>query len=150
MRVVLQRVARASVTVGGESISRIGPGLLLLVASGRDDDPAEVGRLAEKIAGLRIFNDPEGKMNLPLSDVDGAEILVVPQFTLYGEVRRGRRPSWDRAAAPGVASQRVEAFAQALESLGARVARGVFGAHMEVELLNDGPVTLIIDGSDLA
>jgi len=150
MRVVLQRVTRASVTVEGEPVSSIGAGLLLLVAAGKDDDPGEVGKLAEKIAALRVFNDSEGKMNLPLSDVEGAQILVVPQFTLYGDVRKGRRPSWDKAAAPDVASLRVEAFAQALESLGAKVARGVFGAHMQVELLNDGPVTLVIDGSDLA
>lgn len=149
MKVVLQRVTRASVSVGGERVSSIGPGLLLLVAAGRDDEPGEAGKLAGKIAALRIFNDTEGKMNLPMSDVDGAEILVVSQFTLYGDVRKGRRPSWDRAAAPDVASERVEEFALALESLGAKVARGVFGAHMEVELLNDGPVTLVIEGSEL-
>jgi D-tyrosyl-tRNA(Tyr) deacylase len=150
MRVVLQRVTRASVMVGGELISSIGPGLVLLVAAGKDDRPSEVGRLAEKIAGLRVFNDAEGKMNLPISDVEGAEILVVSQFTLYGDVRRGRRPSWDKAEAPDAASQRVEEFALALERLGAKVSRGIFGAHMEVELLNDGPVTLVIEGRDLA
>jgi len=150
MKVVLQRVTRASVTVGGEPICSIGPGLLLLVAVGKDDAAAEARKLAEKIAGLRIFNDSDGKMNLPLSEVAGAEILVVPQFTLYGDVRKGRRPSWEKAAPPEVASTQVESFAQALESLGAKVARGAFREHMEVELLNDGPVTLIIDSEDLA
>ena len=145
MRVVLQRVTRASVTVGGEPVSSIGPGLLLLVAVGKDDDPSETRKLAEKIAGLRVFNDADGKMNLPLAEIEGAEILVVPQFTLYGDVRKGRRPSWDDAAPPDIASVRVEEFAQALESLGARVRRGAFGEHMEVDLLNDGPVTLVLD-----
>ncbi len=148
MRVVLQRVTRASVTVGGDLVSSIGPGLLLLVAAGKDDSPTEVRKLADKIAGLRIFNDADGKMNLPLPE--GAEILVVPQFTLYGDVRRGRRPSWDGAAQPDEAAERVEEFALALESLGVKVARGAFREHMEIELLNDGPVTLIIEGSDLA
>lgn len=147
MRVVLQRVTHASVTVRGELVSSIGPGLLLLVAASKDDGPAEVRKLADKIAGLRIFNDADGKMNVPLSE--GGEVLVVPQFTLYGDVRRGRRPSWDKAAPPDIAAERVEEFAQALESLGAKVARGAFREHMEVELLNDGPVTLVIEGSDL-
>lgn len=149
MRIVLQRVSHASVTVRGQVIARIGHGLLLLVASGTDDGPDEPQRLADKIFGLRVFADEEGKMNLSVSDV-GGEILVVPQFTLYGSVRKGRRPSWDAAAPPEDASERVEGFAAALEALGARVSRGAFREHMEVELLNDGPVTLIIDGADLA
>ena len=146
MRVVLQRVARASVAVAGESVSRIGPGYLLLVAAGRDDLPDEPARLAEKIANLRIFADGEGKMNRSLAEI-GGEALVVPQFTLYGDVRKGRRPSWAAAADPSVAAERVEAFARGLERRGLTVGRGVFGAHMDVELLNDGPVTLIIDGA---
>jgi len=149
MRVVLQRVTRASVTVGGELVSSIGPGLLLLVAAGKVDGTGEARKLADKIAGLRVFNDADGKMNLALAEIEGAEILVVPQFTLYGDVRRGRRPSWDDAAPPGVASGRVEELAQALEAHGAKVSRGAFREHMEVELLNDGPVTLVIDGSAL-
>jgi D-tyrosyl-tRNA(Tyr) deacylase len=148
MRVVLQRVARASVTVEGERVAAIGRGLLLLVGIGADDEEGEGERLAEKVAGLRVFADADGKMNLALGDV-GGEVLVVSQFTLYGDLRKGRRPSWTGAAEPGIAAERVEAFARALESRGLRVARGVFGAHMEVDLLNDGPVTLVLDASAL-
>ena|SRR5437870_1085761 len=146
MRVVAQRVARASVTVDGARVAKIGLGFLLLVGIGASDAEEEVDRLAEKIAGLRVFADADGKMNLALDDVGGAA-LVVSQFTLYGDLRKGRRPSWAAAADPEVAAARVEAFAQALENRGVRVARGVFGAHMEVELLNDGPVTLVLDAA---
>ena len=148
MRVVLQRVSHAAVSVGGDVVARIGPGFLLLVGAGREDLDAEPERLADKIASLRVFADAEGKMNLALADVDG-EVLVVSQFTLYGDVRKGRRPSWTGAADPGSAAERVEAFARALEARGLKVGRGVFGAHMEVELLNDGPVTLVLDGAAL-
>lgn len=148
MRVLLQRVARAAVRARGETVAEIGPGLLLLVGVGRQDAFGEYDRLAEKIFNLRVFEDAEGKMNRSLSDV-GGEILVVPQFTLYGSVRRGRRPSWDGAASPEIAADRVEAFARALEARGAIVRRGVFREHMEVELVNDGPVTLWIDGAEL-
>lgn len=144
MRVVLQRVTRASVRVRGESVAAIGSGLLLLVGVGAEDDPGEGLRLARKIVGLRVFEDSDGRMNRSLADA-GGEVLVVPQFTLYGDVRRGRRPSWIAAAPPEVAAERVEAFATALEELGARVRRGAFREHMEVELVNDGPVTLILD-----
>jgi D-aminoacyl-tRNA deacylase len=148
MRVVLQRVARASVSVDGERVAAIGAGFLLLVGIGAQDGDGEVERVAGKIAGLRVFPDDEGKMNLALDEV-GGEILVVSQFTLYCDLRKGRRPSWTAAAEPGVAAERVEAFARALESRGLRVGRGVFGAHMDVDLLNDGPVTLILDASEL-
>ena len=148
MRVVLQRVARATVAVEGERVAEIGRGFLLLVGAGRKDLEDEPERLAEKIANLRVFADDAGKMNLALGDV-GGEVLVVSQFTLYGDVRKGRRPSWTAAADPGPAAERVEAFAVALERRGLRVGRGVFGAHMEVELLNDGPVTLMLDASEL-
>jgi D-aminoacyl-tRNA deacylase len=148
MRVVLQRVARASVTVEGERVAAVGRGFLLLVGIGAEDGEGEVERMAEKITGLRVFADAEGKMNLALGDV-GGEVLVVSQFTLYGDLRKGRRPSWTGAAEPGLAAERVEAFARALESRGLRVARGVFGAHMEVDLLNDGPVTLVLDTAAL-
>ena len=148
MRVVLQRVQRAAVRVRGESVGEIGCGLLLLVGVGDGDRPGLEKRLAEKVFHLRVFEDAQGKMNLSLSDV-GGEVLVVPQFTLYGDVRRGRRPSWAGAAAPEVAAELVEAFARALEALGARVARGAFREHMEVELVNDGPVTLVLDAADL-
>jgi len=146
MRVVLQRVSRAAVSVGGEVVARIGPGFLLLVGAGREDLEDEPDRLADKIANLRVFADAEGKMNLALTDV-GGEVLVVSQFTLYGDVRKGRRPSWTGAADPGQAAERVEALARALEARGLKVGRGVFGAHMEVDLLNDGPVTLVLDGA---
>jgi D-aminoacyl-tRNA deacylase len=148
MRVVLQRVARASVSVDGERVAAIGAGFLLLVGIGAQDGDGEAERMAGKIASLRVFADAEGKMNLALGDV-GGEVLVVSQFTLYGDLRKGRRPSWTAAAEPSVAAERVEAFARALESRGLRVGRGVFGAHMAVDLLNDGPVTLILDASEL-
>jgi D-tyrosyl-tRNA(Tyr) deacylase len=148
MRVVLQRVLRASVTVDGERVSEIGRGYLLLVGVGRGDPPEEPALLAEKILNLRLFADHEGKTNLPLAGVDG-EVLVVSQFTLYADLRKGRRPSWGEAEEPEIAAERVEALADALEAHGARVERGVFGAIMDVELLNDGPFTLVLDGSSL-
>lgn len=148
MRVVLQRVARASVTVAGERVAAIDRGYLLLVGIGADDGDGEVERMAEKITDLRSFADQEGKTNLALADVEG-EILVVSQFTLYADVRKGRRPSWTDAALPVVAAERVDAFAAALEERGVSVKRGVFGADMQVELLNEGPFTLVLDATDL-
>ena len=148
MRVVLQRVLRASVTVDGERVSEIGRGYLLLVGVGRGDPPEEPARLAEKILNLRLFADHEGKTNLPLAGVDG-EILVVSQFTLYADLRKGRRPSWGDAEEPEIAADRVEALAEELEAHGARVQRGVFGAIMDVDLLNEGPFTLVLEGSSL-
>jgi D-tyrosyl-tRNA(Tyr) deacylase len=148
VRVVLQRVRRASVTVDGELVASIDRGYLLLVGIGSQDADDEVERMAEKVANLRLFADRDGKTNLALSDV-GGEILVVSQFTLYGKVRKGRRPSWTDAAPPDAASERVEAFARSLEGRGLKVGRGVFGAHMDVELLNDGPFTLVLDASSL-
>lgn len=148
MRVLLQRVSRASVTVGEDPVAEIGPGLLLLVGVGKDDEFGAYDRLAEKIFNLLVFEDEAGKMNRSLSET-GGEILVVPQFTLYGDVRKGRRPSWDGAAPPEIAADRVEAFAKALESRGATVRRGAFREHMRVELVNDGPVTLWIDSAAL-
>ncbi|MGH2573067.1 MAG: D-aminoacyl-tRNA deacylase [Actinomycetota bacterium] len=144
MRLVVQRASRAAVRAGGETVAEIGPGLLVLVGAGRDDRDGEAEWLAEKVYHLRIFEDVEGKMNLALHDV-GGEVLVVPQFTLYGDVGKGRRPSWAAAAPPEVAEARVEAFAGALEELGAKVQRGVFREHMEVELVNDGPVTILLE-----
>jgi D-tyrosyl-tRNA(Tyr) deacylase len=144
MRVVVQRVARAEVRVGDRLIASSGPGLLILVGAGVDDSPDEPRKLAQKVHQLRIFEDDSGKMNLSLPDV-GGEVMVVPQFTLYGDTSRGRRPSWIKAAAPEVAEERVEAFAEALTSLGARVHTGAFREHMEVELVNDGPVTLVLE-----
>ena len=144
MRVVLQRVSRASVAVRGEPVASIGQGYLLLVGIGHHHPEGISDRLAEKIFHLRVFEDDEGKMNRSLTDM-GGEILVVPQFTLYGDWRHGRRPSWVAAAPPEVAEERVEDFCRSLESLGAKVARGAFREHMEVELVNDGPVTLVLD-----
>jgi D-tyrosyl-tRNA(Tyr) deacylase len=149
MRVVLQRVRSASVTVGGEPVAAIGPGYLVLVGVGKGDPEDEPGRLADKIVNLRLFADEQGKTNLSLADVDGA-VLVVSQFTLYADLRKGRRPSWGEAEEPEVAAERVEALATALERFGARVQRGVFGASMQVELVNDGPFTLVLEGSTLS
>ena len=148
MKVVLQRVARASVTVNRQEVASIGRGYLLLVGIGSQDADDEVERMAEKVGNLRLFADGDGKTNLSLADV-GGEILVVSQFTLYADVRKGRRPSWTSAAAPDVASDRVEMFAAALERRGFRVARGVFGADMDVELVNDGPFTLVLDAGSM-
>jgi len=149
VRVVLQRVSRASVRVDGTVLGEIGPGLLLLAAAGAKDAPDEPQRLARKIAGLRVFADDTGKMNRSIDEVGGS-VLLISQFTLYADLRRGRRPSWTGSAEPAVAAERIEAFRQALEAEGLFVATGRFGAHMAVELLNDGPVTLIIDGAELA
>jgi D-tyrosyl-tRNA(Tyr) deacylase len=146
MRLVIQRVGRASVSVEGGEVAAIGRGFLILVGVGRADEGSDADRLAEKVVHLRVFADEAGKMNRSLLDVGGAA-LVVSQFTLYGDLRRGRRPSWTDAADAEVAAERVEAFARALEDRGVAVGRGVFGAHMQVELLNDGPVTLVIDSA---
>jgi D-tyrosyl-tRNA(Tyr) deacylase len=148
VRVVLQRVSRASVSVRGSVVGSIDAGFLLLVGVGAGDPPGDERRLAEKVFHLRVFSDADGKMNRSLSEAGGS-VLVVPQFTLFGDVRKGRRPSWTGAAPPEVASERVEAFCRALEELGARVERGAFREHMEVDLVNDGPVTLVIDARDL-
>ena len=144
MKVVLQRVARASVSVGGEEVSSIERGYLLLVGVGHGDTTDQVDRLADKVVNLRIFRDVEGKTNLALADVDGAA-LVVSQFTLYADTHKGRRPSFVDAADPDEAQMLVEAFARALERGGVWVGRGVFGAEMAVELVNDGPFTLTLE-----
>ncbi len=144
MRAVLQRVRRASVSVHGETIGSIERGLLVLLGVA-PSDTAEQGRwLADKVAGLRIFSDADGKMNLSLQDVGGAA-LIVSQFTLYGDVRKGRRPSFLGAAPPETAIPLYEAFVEAVRALGVPAATGRFGADMQVELVNDGPVTLILE-----
>ena len=148
MRLVLQRVSSAAVRVDGETIGAIGPGLLVLVGVREGDDEGTARRLAAKTAALRIFPDDEGRFNRSLLETNG-EALIVSQFTLYADVRRGRRPSFSDAARPDLAEPLVEAYAAALEALGVRVARGRFGAKMEVELVNDGPVTLVIDSAEL-
>jgi D-aminoacyl-tRNA deacylase len=144
LRVLLQRVARSEVRVQGTVVASGGPGLLLLVGVGAEDTGEEIPKLAEKVWNLRIFEDRDGKMNRSLAEV-GGDVVVVPQFTLYGDTSRGRRPSWIRAAPPDVAGGRVEAFASALAGLGAKVELGAFREHMEVELVNDGPVTLLLE-----
>src|SRR2546425_9614132 len=144
MRLVIQRATRAAVRVGRDTVAEIGPGLLVLVGVGRGDRRDEAEWLAGKVYNLRIFEDPDGKMNLSLADV-GGEVLVVPQFTLYGDARKGRRPSWAAAAPPEEATRSVGQFAAALEALGASVKRGSFREHMEVELVNDGPVTILLE-----
>jgi D-tyrosyl-tRNA(Tyr) deacylase len=143
VRVVLQRVTRAAVTIDGRETAAIGRGFLLLVGFTQTDTTDAVMWMAEKIAGLRLFPDAAGKMNLPLADVGGA-ILVVSQFTLYGDARKGRRPSFVDAAGPDLAVPLYEAFLTALRAQGLTVEAGVFGAMMAVELVNDGPVTLLL------
>lgn len=144
MRIVLQRVLHASVRVDGREVAAIGPGFLLLVGVGHGDTVEQADRLADKIVHLRIFRDAEGKTNLALDDV-GGHALVVSQFTLYADTRKGRRPSFVDAADPAEAADLVESFATALETRGVTVGRGVFGAEMTVELVNDGPFTLTLD-----
>lgn len=144
MRVVLQRVSRASVTIDGRIAGAVGRGLCLLVGLTHTDTEATVDWMAEKVAGLRLFSDAEGKMNLGLDQVDGA-VLVVSQFTLYGDAAKGRRPSFVDAARPEQAIPLYERFVAALRRRGLEVATGEFGAQMLVEIHNDGPVTLILE-----
>lgn len=144
MRVLLQRVTRAEVSVDGAVKGSIGPGLLILVGVGPDDSEETAKALAAKSVDLRIFRDDEGRTNRSLADTGGA-VLVVSQFTLYGDTRKGRRPSFIYAAKPDLAAQLVEVFAVAIEERGISVGRGEFGAEMEVELVNDGPMTIWLD-----
>lgn len=145
MRVVLQRVSEASVTVGGERISEIGPGLLLLVGVAQADGEAEAEWLAEKIAGLRIMGDDEGKMNLSVTDT-GREVLAVSQFTLLADTRKGKRPSFIKAAPPEEAERLFDYFCESLREAGVTSVRtGRFGAMMDVALVNDGPVTIVLE-----
>jgi D-aminoacyl-tRNA deacylase len=144
MRVVLQRVSRASVTIDGRAAGAVGRGFCLLVGLTHGDTEATVDWMAEKVAGLRLFSDGEGKMNLGLDEVGGA-VLVVSQFTLYGDAAKGRRPSFVDAARPEQAIPLYQRFVAALRGRGLEVATGEFGAHMLVEIHNDGPVTLILE-----
>ena len=148
MRVVLQRVTRASVAADGNVLGAIGPGLLILVGVADGDTASQADALAAKVSGLRIFSDPQGRFNESLLDTQGSA-LVVSQFTLHADVRKGRRPSFTGAARPEVAEPLCEHFAQALRRHGVPVQTGVFGAMMSVELVNDGPFTVIIDSADL-
>lgn len=144
MRAVLQRVARARVLVEGTVVGEITSGLLVLLGVGKEDTPAAAAYLAEKTAHLRIFNDLHGKMNLSLLETGGAA-LVVSQFTLYGDVGKGRRPAFVGAAPPAEAKALYEEYVRCLQAAGVRVETGVFQAHMEVDLVNDGPVTILLD-----
>jgi D-tyrosyl-tRNA(Tyr) deacylase len=144
MRIVLQRVSRARVTVNGRVTGEIGRGLLLLVGLTHDDNEEKLAWMAEKVVGLRIFADDEGKMNRSVEEAGGA-LLVVSQFTLYGDARKGKRPSFVDAARPEVAIPLYERFVTLLRATGRRVETGEFGAMMDVELVNDGPVTLVLE-----
>ena len=144
MRALVQRVTEARVRVDGDVIGEIGPGLCVLVGVTHDDTDASAGKLADKVWHLRVFDDDDGVMNLALSETGGAA-LVVSQFMLYGDTRRGRRPSWSAAAPPDRARGLVETFVDSLRDRGAPVATGQFAARMQVELVNDGPVTLLIE-----
>jgi D-tyrosyl-tRNA(Tyr) deacylase len=146
LRAVVQRVIRGSVTVEGTRVGEIGPGLVVLLGVGQDDTVADARYMAEKIANLRIFEDNEGKMNLSVLDTAGS-ILAISQFTLYGDCRKGRRPGFSDAAAPEEAKELYNCFVKELEKEGLKVATGCFGEHMVVEIINDGPVTLLIDSA---
>ena len=146
MRAVVQRVSRAKVMVSGETTGEIGLGLLVLLGVGKEDRRAEADYLAEKIIGLRIFEDTAGKMNLGVLDVSGG-VLVVSQFTLYGDVRRGKRPSFDAAAPPQQARELYEYFVEKIRAAGLPCETGRFQEMMQVELVNDGPVTILLDSA---
>lgn len=148
MRAVIQRVTRARVDVDGRTTGEIGEGLLVLLGVGDGDSEADAAYLADKAAGLRIFEDDAGKMNLSVIDIAG-RVLVVSQFTLYGDMRKGRRPSFAAAAAPDLANRLYERFCEMLRSKGLSVETGVFQATMEVSLLNHGPVTILLDSNKL-
>lgn len=144
MRSVVQRVKRASVTVNGEKVGVIAAGLLVLLAVGQEDETDDVSWMIDKLVGLRIFEDQEGKMNLSVLDV-GGEVLVVSQFTLYGDCRKGKRPSFSTAAPPEQAKALFEQSVEGIRRYGIKVETGIFQAVMDVELVNDGPVTILLD-----
>jgi D-tyrosyl-tRNA(Tyr) deacylase len=148
MRAVVQRVTRVSVKVGGAVVGEIGAGLLVLLGVAQGDSEADADYLADKIAGLRVFDDADGKMNLAAADVDGA-VLAVSQFTLFGDVRRGKRPSFDAAARPEQAGPLYEYFVSKIRATGLRCETGKFQEMMEVELVNDGPVTILLDSKKI-
>ncbi len=144
MRAVVQRVVRGSVAVNGQTIGEIGRGLVVLLGVGRGDTADEAGYLADKVANLRAFEDTDGKMNLSVIDT-GGEVLAISQFTLYGDCRKGRRPGFSEACFPDEARELYNIFVKELERLGLKVATGCFREHMTVEIINDGPVTLLLD-----
>lgn len=145
MRAVVQRVSKASVSVEGQEVGVCGVGFVVWVAAHRNDTPAQAEKLAQRIAGLRIFNDEQGKMNLSLAEVPGSSVLAISNFTVYGETAKNRRPSFIEAAPFETGKALFDSFVETLRGLGPRVETGVFGAHMEVYVVNDGPVTVILD-----
>ncbi len=147
MKALLQRVSQASVSVDGNTVGRIGPGLVVFIGVGTEDSEDDARYLADKIIGLRIFSDEEGKFNLSIQDI-GGEVLVISQFTLMASTRKGRRPSFTQAALPEIAEPLIEKFAEFLGASGLKVETGQFQAHMLVEIHNDGPVTISIDSQD--
>lgn len=144
MRAVVQRVISGSVSVSGSKVASIGPGLVVLLGVGEDDTISDADYIANKIVGLRIFGDEDGKMNLDIKDIGGS-VLAVSQFTLHGDVRRGRRPSYSQAARPELAEELYQACVASMRQLGVSVATGIFQAMMQVEINNDGPVTILLD-----
>lgn len=144
MRAVVQRVAEANVKVKGNVVGEISKGLLVFLGVGKDDSEKDLEYMVDKVLGLRIFEDENNKMNLSVMDI-GGELLVVSQFTLYGDVRKGKRPSFTSSAYPELAEEIYEQFIEKCREKGIRTEKGVFGAHMEVSILNDGPVTILID-----
>ncbi|MEE0410456.1 MAG: D-aminoacyl-tRNA deacylase [Clostridia bacterium] len=148
MRAVIQRVNNASVEVDGKTVGEIGKGLLVFLGVGDGDTDADLNYIADKTAGLRIFSDEDDKMNLSVTDIDG-EILVVSQFTLYGDCRKGRRPNFTSSMEPVTAEKMYEDFIKTIESKGIKTAHGEFGADMQVSISNDGPVTILLDSSKI-
>lgn len=148
MRAIVQRVDHANVTVDGKTTGKSGKGLLVLLGVAAGDSEKDLQYLVDKVCGLRIFEDDLGKMNLSVKDI-GGELLVVSQFTLYGDCRKGKRPSFDKAASPEIANQYYEKFVENCRTLGLHVETGVFRAHMLVSLVNNGPVTILLDSSKL-
>ncbi|HLR21905.1 MAG TPA: D-aminoacyl-tRNA deacylase [Tissierellaceae bacterium] len=144
MRAVVQRVKKASVTVDENVVGKINKGLLVFLGVGQEDNPKDLEYMVNKIIGLRIFQDDKDKMNLSLENIDG-EILIVSQFTLYGDVRKGRRPSFTKSASPDIGEKLYNEFIERVKSKGIKAEKGIFGADMDVDLVNDGPVTILLD-----
>lgn len=148
MRAVVQRVTKASVSVEGKLVGEIGNGLMVLLGVGDEDNDQDLQYLVEKVVGLRIFQDENDKMNLSLIDVKG-ELLIVSQFTLYGDARKGKRPSFIKSAKPDIGEMYYEEFIKKTKSLGIKTEKGIFGAHMDVHLINNGPVTILLDSKKI-
>lgn len=144
MRAVVQRVSSAEVRVDDKMVGRVGKGLLVYLGVGKEDTVSDIEYMAEKVSGLRIFEDENGKMNLSVKDIEG-EILAISQFTLYGDVRKGKRPSFSDSAAPDKGEELYNQFISRIQGIGIRIDKGIFGAHMMVDYINDGPVTILLD-----